>query len=69
MYEEGEKCSNCPAGTTCDATFDALCAAPGVGIGGETKAPEGGNEGGECTYPEGQTMNLYSGPVSKTILN
>eukprot|EP00090_Calanus_glacialis_P041209 TRINITY_DN7246_c0_g1_i3.p1 TRINITY_DN7246_c0_g1~~TRINITY_DN7246_c0_g1_i3.p1 ORF type:complete len:356 (+),score=76.87 TRINITY_DN7246_c0_g1_i3:30-1070(+) len=26
MYEEGDKCSNCPAGTTCDATFDALCA-------------------------------------------
>ena len=40
--------------------------APEGGNGGE---PEGGNEGGECTYPEGHTMNLYSGPVSKTILN
>jgi len=26
MYETGAGCSNCPAGTSCDATFDALCA-------------------------------------------
>merc|ERR1712060_279892 len=26
MYEEGDKCSNCPAGFSCDATYDGLCA-------------------------------------------
>merc|ERR1711970_548140 len=26
MYEEGDKRSNCPAGYSCDATFDGLCA-------------------------------------------
>merc|ERR1712013_3972 len=25
MYEAGEKCSNCPAGYSCDATYDGLC--------------------------------------------
>eukprot|EP00092_Neocalanus_flemingeri_P011792 GFUD01012715.1.p1 GENE.GFUD01012715.1~~GFUD01012715.1.p1 ORF type:complete len:422 (+),score=81.87 GFUD01012715.1:188-1453(+) len=26
MYKVGEGCSDCPAGTTCDSTFDKLCA-------------------------------------------
>ena len=26
MYKVGEGCSDCPAGTTCDGTFDKLCA-------------------------------------------
>merc|ERR1719308_125855 len=26
MYEAGDKCSNCPAGYSCDATYDGLCA-------------------------------------------
>jgi len=25
MYEVGDKCSNCPAGYSCDATYDGLC--------------------------------------------
>merc|ERR1712106_138607 len=25
MYETGDNCSNCPAGYSCDTTFDALC--------------------------------------------
>merc|ERR1711892_1493013 len=25
MYETGDKCSNCPAGYSCDTTYDALC--------------------------------------------
>lgn len=25
MYEAGDKCSNCPAGYSCDTTYDALC--------------------------------------------
>merc|ERR1712098_603954 len=26
MYEAGTGCSNCPSGTSCDSTFDSLCA-------------------------------------------
>ena len=26
MYKVGEGCSECPAGTACDSTFDKLCA-------------------------------------------
>merc|ERR1719186_2111865 len=29
LYKVGEKCSECPEGTTCDTTYDALCALSG----------------------------------------
>merc|ERR1740137_289737 len=39
---------------------------PSEGGGGSgSGAPEGENEGGKCTYPEGHTMIKYQGPVAE----